>query len=197
MTRNASFTANPRPKTNTRFNQSSLILAGVATLSAIMVVSAIARLSLVADGLSYDVLPPSFEEGYFVRHWVVSVLHLLPGIIFCLLGPLQFSETLRSRWPRWHRFSGRLVVAAGLIVAVSALWMNQYFPAFGGILKYSSNALFAVLLALTLILAVKAIRNGDVSRHRVWMVRAFAIGLGVATQRVYRNPSASSVFPPG
>lgn len=36
--------------------------------------------------------------------------------------------------------------------------------------------------------AVVAIRRRDVAHHREWMIRAFAIGLGIATMRIIAMP---------
>ena len=34
-------------------------------------------------------------------------------------------------------------------------------------------------------LAVRAIRRDDIVHHRRWMIRAFAIGIGIATTRIW------------
>jgi uncharacterized membrane protein YozB (DUF420 family) len=36
-----------------------------------------------------------------------------------------------------------------------------------------------------LVLAVRAIRRDDIVHHRRWMIRAFAIGIGIATTRIW------------
>ena len=46
----------------------------------------------------------------------------------------------------------------------------------------------AVLFLIVLGLGVAAIRRGDVARHRVWMLRAYALTLGAATQTVMLLP---------
>jgi uncharacterized membrane protein len=43
-------------------------------------------------------------------------------------------------------------------------------------------------MALSLCLGVAAIRRRDISRHRAWMLRAYALGLGTGTQVVTLLP---------
>jgi hypothetical protein len=42
-------------------------------------------------------------DDAFARHASLTMVHILPGLIFVVLGPLQFVSTLRSRRPRLHR----------------------------------------------------------------------------------------------
>ena len=57
---------------------------------------------------------------------VPLVVHVICGCLFTLLGALQFSGALR-RGP-WHRRSGRILVAAGVLAAITALWLTQFYP---------------------------------------------------------------------
>ena len=112
------------------------------------------------------------------------VLHIVGAAGYALLGALQFAPGFRRRRPGWHRASGRLVVGCGLVVALSALWMTLFYPGANG-----SSALllwlrlgFGSAMLWALVRGVAAIRHGDVQRHRAWMARAYAIGLGAGTQ---------------
>lgn len=48
-------------------------------------------------------------------------------------------------------------------------------------------------MAISIILGFKAIREGDVARHRVWMTRAYALALGAGTQ-VFTQGIGKAVF---
>jgi hypothetical protein len=52
------------------------------------------------------------------------VVHIVAAGLYALLGAVQFSARLRRRRPAWHRRSGRMLVGAGLVVAVSGLWLG-------------------------------------------------------------------------
>jgi hypothetical protein len=76
------------------------------------------------------------------------------------------------------------VVVAGLGVALSALWLNQFFPRAHAArdIVYPLRVMFGVALVGTLVLGFRAARRRNFPRHRVWMIRSFAIALVAGTQ---------------
>jgi hypothetical protein len=48
-------------------------------------------------------------------------------------------------------------------------------------------------MAVSIVLGFAAIRRGDVSRHRAWMTRAYALALGAGTQ-VFTKGIGPAVF---
>jgi uncharacterized membrane protein len=112
------------------------------------------------------------------------VLHVLSAGMYALLGPFQFATRFRQRRPGWHRKAGRFLVAGGLVVGLSAIWMTLFYPrpAGTGELLFGLRLLFGSAMVWSIVLGFSAIRRGDVARHRAWMIRAYAIGLGAGTQ---------------
>jgi uncharacterized membrane protein len=112
------------------------------------------------------------------------VVHILGAALYAVVGAFQFVPRLRRRYPSWHRRAGRLLAVAGLLVAGSALWMTLlYEPKPGtGLLLYVLRLVFATAMAACLILGVSAIRRRDITAHRAWMIRAYAIALAAGTQ---------------
>jgi len=113
-------------------------------------------------------------------------VHVLSAVPYAVLGAFQFSSRLRRRRPRWHRRTGKAVVALGLLVAFSGLWMTLFYaPQPGtGELSYLFRLTFGSALAACIVLGFSAIRRGDVTTHRAWMTRAYAIALAAGTQVV-------------
>jgi uncharacterized membrane protein len=112
------------------------------------------------------------------------VVHIVSATVFALLGAFQFSPQIRRRHPGWHRRAGRVLVVAGLGVALSALWLNQFFPnaeASREVL-YPLRMAFGAAMVLTLALGFMAARRCDFARHRAWMIRSYAIGMVAGTQ---------------
>ena len=109
------------------------------------------------------------------------MLHIIPGLLFVVLGPLQFVRRLRRRAPQLHRWTGRTFVASGLIIGATALVMSPH--AIGGANETAAMMLFATIFLFALVKGLLSIRQGKVAQHREWMIRAFAIGLAVATAR--------------
>lgn len=116
------------------------------------------------------------------------VLHIAFGIIFNLLAPFQFVATLRERYPKLHRLMGRFLVISAIFVTLSALWMNHYYPSYGGLLKYSGIVAYNVILLGSLYFAIKNVLQRNIPKHRKWMIRAVAVSLAPATQRVIIIP---------
>ena len=112
------------------------------------------------------------------------VLHICCATVFAMLGALQFAPSLRRRRSAWHRRAGRLVVVAGLGVALSALWLNQFYPRIGAAREvlYPLRVVFGVAMLATLGLGVVAARRRQFPQHRAWMIRSYAIGLVAGTQ---------------
>src|SRR6266852_5942847 len=100
-----------------------------------------------------------------------------------LLGPLQFSSTIRARHLRWHRWSGRVFVTCGMIIGVSALVMSFGMPAIDGVNQAAATTLFGMFFLFALGRAFWHIRRRVIAAHREWMIRAFSVGLAVATIR--------------
>ncbi len=67
-------------------------------------------------------------DDVFARYPVLTLIHILPGVLFMGLGPLQFNATLRARHRQWHRWSGRVYLICSLIIGVSALVMSVAMP---------------------------------------------------------------------
>jgi uncharacterized membrane protein len=113
------------------------------------------------------------------------VVHIVAATVYAILGAFQFPARLRRRHRTWHRASGRVLVAAGLLVAASGLWMTVFYPgAPGGVLLWTVRLLVGSTMAVALVLGFTAIRRRDIAAHRAWMIRAYALGLGAGTQTV-------------
>lgn len=165
------------------------IWVGVGLASAMLLLTATARFVSMHAAAGGSTLPEDLESLPYVEHLPLALLHLVGGLVFTVLGPLQLSTRVRARWPRWHRWSGRVFVACALGIGVSGVVMNEVFPnAVGGMLRYTGAHLFGVAMIVALVLGTVAILRKRVTQHRAWMVRAYAIGLGVGTQRLIIIP---------
>jgi uncharacterized membrane protein len=110
------------------------------------------------------------------------LVHIIPGLLFVLLAPLQFVRSLRTRRPELHRWTGRIVMGCALVIGVSALVMSPQM-AIGGVNEAAATMLFASLFLFSTFRAFVLIRSGRAALHREWAIRAFAIGMAVTTVR--------------
>src|SRR5580704_3555332 len=122
-------------------------------------------------------------DDLFAHHPILTLVHIVPGTLFMILGPLQFSSTIRTRHLGWHRWSGRVFVICGLVIGISALVMSFRMPAIGGVNQAAATTLFGSFFLFAVCKAFWHIRRREIVLHREWMIRAFSIGLAVATIR--------------
>lgn len=122
-------------------------------------------------------------DGRYAANPLLTVAHVLPGGVFLVLAPLQFSARIRNRHIRFHRWSGRVLVATALVAAAAGLHFGLSMP-YGGSGEAAAIAVFGGLFVIAVLRAFVAIRLHQVAVHREWMIRAFAIAIGIATVRV-------------
>jgi hypothetical protein len=122
-------------------------------------------------------------DDVFARYPVLTLIHILPGLLFVVLGPLQFSHTLRQRHLQWHSRSGRVFLLCGSVIGLSALVMSFAMPSIGGVNQAAAATLFALLFLFALGTAFRHILRREIAQHREWMIRAFSIGLAITTIR--------------
>lgn len=123
-------------------------------------------------------------EVHYVRYPVLAYSHIVPGLVFLLVAPLQLSRTFRNRHRAIHRRMGRVALVAGLVSGVFALGFGIPFPT-GGAWQAAATAVFGCYFLVALALAYGAVRRRDVAAHRRWMIRAFSVGLAVGTIRLW------------
>ncbi|HWV15449.1 MAG TPA: DUF2306 domain-containing protein [Cellvibrio sp.] len=158
-------------------------------LGSVAIASALSRLADMQQAIATGVVSTNTNDAVYIQHLALSLLHLIPGTLFLMLGPMQFMPGLRARRPALHRWSGRLFVVSGFTVAISAIIINIIFPPVGGWFKSASVYIFSSLMIFALGMGFRAILRREIDRHREWMIRAFAIGLGVSTMRLYFIPA--------
>jgi uncharacterized membrane protein len=170
-----------------------LIPGGLLVLSFVPAVAGTFRVVQLTVGA--EITP---DNARFFAAPLPVVLHIVSSVIYSIAGAFQFSPGFRRRRPQWHRAAGRVLIPCGLIVAFSALWMNQSFPLGNlkgpGVADYDGRSLYAIRLvvgsamAVFLCLGVATILKRDFRSHGAWMIRAYALGLGAGTQAFTHIP---------
>lgn len=131
---------------------------------------------------------------------VPLILHVIGATGFYIFGGLQVSATIRRRWLQFHRWTGRLILPFGLTLALTGIWMTLLSP-FLPKAPESTDSLYAIRLVVgfgmvaSLALGLAAILRRDIASHRAWMTRAYALGLGAATQVLLMLPVAPFGMP--
>lgn len=141
---------------------------------------------------------PTPENARFVAAPVVTGLHIVSSSVFGLVGIGQFIDRFRRANRNWHRRAGWVLVATGLVSALSGLWMTGAFPHAEGdsALLDTFRFLFGIAMTLCLFMGVLFARKRNFPMHQAWMVRGYAIGMGAGTQVVLFIPWVVLVAPP-
>lgn len=124
----------------------------------------------------------------FIDYPNITNFHVIPGAIYLVLAPFQFSATLRKRSLNTHRFAGRVLSAIGLVVGATALFLGLIVP-YSGVSEQLVIGFFGVLFLFSIVRGFLYIRSKEITLHREWMMRAFAIGLSIATMRLIFIPA--------
>ncbi|MDT7663196.1 MAG: hypothetical protein QOD04_2752 [Pseudonocardiales bacterium] len=117
-------------------------------------------------------------------HYPLLVGHIMFGSVALLAGCLQVWPWLRGRFPRVHRWSGRLYLFGGvfpagvLVLGVAPVSSTGFTSAVG-------NTTLAVLWLGTAAAGYRAARQRRFADHRTWMVRNFALTLSIVFNRVW------------
>jgi len=166
---------------------------GLIAVSLIPIVAGVFRVVELGRGL--EITP---DNARFIAAPLPIVLHIVSVVVFSLLGAFQFAPGFRGRHPDVHRLAGRVLVPCGLVAALTGLWLNQLRPpvtfsgplpaSFDGPLLYVLRMVAGAAMALFLALGLMAVLRRDIPRHRAWMIRAYALGLGAGTQAFTHLP---------
>lgn len=155
-------------------------VAVVLSVIILLVFAAIRLANMIQDPPPTD----AFSVRYVQHPWV-ALLHMIPGLLFLTLAPLQFVERIRLRRIGLHRGLGRVLATCAAISGVFAVVVNFRLPAFGGISTQAATVFFGAVFLFSLAKAIRHIRRKEVGLHREWMIRTFALAMGVASIRVF------------
>jgi small-conductance mechanosensitive channel len=130
----------------------------------------------------HNYLPANFASE-FLRgraHYFLGVYqwafytHIMSGPVSLILGLVLIWERTRARFPRWHRYLGRLQVACVLLlVTPSGLWMAYY--AAGGTIAAVGLAALAIATAICVLLGARSAVTRRFADHRRWMWRCYLL----------------------
>ena len=140
----------------------------------------------VSSSVAYFLREP-YNPGFSEFPNVVKS-HVVLGAIYLGIAPFQFSPAVRTRWPGYHRIIGRVLTLIGLAIGLSAIFIGLFIP-FSGLSEQIVISVFGVFFVVSLVRGFQCIRRKQIVQHREWMIRAFSIGLSIATMRLIFIPA--------
>ena len=140
-------------------------------------------------------------HGVIDRVPIRALIHMLIAPIALLIGPLQFIHSIRTKYPRVHRYLGRTYVIACVVAGLGALATAPY--ASGGPVAGWGFGILAVLWIGTSLGGWWAAMQRKFELHRLFMRFSYAMTFGAVTLRLqipiglaigYTTYSAMSVW---
>lgn len=127
----------------------------------------------------FDHKSPDWAYFFPVR-WPL-LFHGLGGLVALLAGPLQFSTRVRQRYLRFHRIVGRCYVGGVALAAPISIYLFfVHFPNSERVEGVFQASWWVVTTGMALICA----RSHNITQHRQWVVRSYAVTYFFVTSRV-------------
>ena len=150
---------------------------GSMTLAAIFVGAYAAGLLVMPS------IRPTFVTNLIGTAPIALVVHLAGGFFAIVLGAFQLNGRLRRRFLPAHRWFGRIYVVAVTVSGIAGL--SLAINSTGGLVAHFGFGMMAVVWVWSTLAAYIQIRSGNISSHRDWMIRSYAITLAAVTLRIY------------
>ncbi len=175
----------------TKKRSDTVLISVLLLLNAVPMAAGIARLS----GLDM----PTPENARYVASPASTYMHIVGSSLFGLVGIGQFLDGFRRKHPVWHRRAGWMLFLSGMAAGLSGLWMTCFFPRVKGDsdLLDGLRLVFGGLMVVSLLMGLYRARKREFMKHRAWMIRGYAIGMGAGTQVVVFIPWVLIVSLPG
>ena len=109
--------------------------------------------------------------------------HILFGGIALLIGWIQFSKKMRSKFMKLHKMIGKIYVLSVLISGPFGFYIALF--ASGGLSPKLGFSIGAVLWTIFTYLGFSAIRKGNIVKHQQMMMYSYAGTFGAVTLRLW------------
>lgn len=154
--------------------------AGTAALLLTLSIFGVIRTMETYSGMT----PENIFQARYIENPMTTAIHMITGLLFVVLAPLQFIQSFRNKHRTLHKNLGRVLMVSALIAGLYGLVAVATFPAYGGLATAASGWFFGPLFLFAVLRSFWHIRNKNIEKHREWIIRAFALGIGVGTQRI-------------
>jgi hypothetical protein len=144
----------------------------------VIAVAAVMRRMVALATATGPKVPPELNnlDAWFRAHAFLTWVHISAALLFVLLLPFAFRRTGGKSVA-----TEKMFFILGAITGATAYGMSRY--AVGGWVERSAVLVFNTIFLLSLARAYVMQREGKAEEQRLWMTRAVAILLGIATTR--------------
>ncbi len=168
---------------------SAIILQGFIAALVVRVVAGIV-------GSYPGYFPPDFEAEFLVGreteffgiYQVAFSVHVISGPIALLASTLLMNSVARNRWPKLHRYVGRLTVVIVLILVVPSGFVMAFYAHSGRFAELGFISL-ALSTGLCAVAGWQTARRRQFQRHQRWMTRLFLMLFSAVVLRIIGGAS--------
>lgn len=131
--------------------------------------------------------------GKFITHGHVPgdtagnfavAMHIGSAVAILSAGALQLVPQVRGRFPRFHRWSGRIYMLAAVGISVAGLYMTWVRGSIGDLSQNMGSTLNAVAIWVCAGMALRHAIARDFRRHRRWALRLFLVASAAYFYRI-------------
>jgi len=112
-------------------------------------------------------------------HNAAVAAHLAFAALITIGGLLQLATGVRRRFPRFHRWNGRIYLASAFVMGVGGLAMVWTGTKVGGPWQHVAISINAILILLCAAMALRHAMDRRFALHRRWALRLFLAVSGV------------------
>ncbi len=164
---------------NTTLKASVHFWFGVTVLGQLMFAGSVALFySLTAARGNLNAWNKSMTHGYIAGDPVGNVavaIHLISAVVIILSGAVQIVPQVRSRFPVFHRWNGRMYMVTAFSISLAGLYMMWVRGTVGGLVPHLAQSLNAVLIMLCAVMALRHALARDFKTHRRWALRLYLV----------------------
>lgn len=129
----------------------------------------------------FEFSPDHYGPYFWPRRWAL-VAHIAGGVLALTIGVVQLWLGLTHRVTRLHRALGKTYVAVIAIGSIAGFHLALSIP---NNMPYAAGLFFlCVAWVITTSMAVLTIRRRNVTQHREWMMRSYAVTFAFVTFRI-------------
>lgn len=112
-------------------------------------------------------------EGDLIGN-IAVLMHIFLAFVITFSGPLQIMPQVRSRFPKFHRWNGRVYIATAFTIALGAIYMTWSREALiAGLIGQISTSLDGILILIFAFMALRTAMARKFKIHRRWALRMF------------------------
>lgn len=126
-------------------------------------------------------------EGYLAGDMAGNIMfafHVLAAAVMTAGGLFQLVPAIRQKWPKVHRWNGRIFMVTALSLAFGGLWLvwgRGTYLNLTGAFGVSFNGLLIIGFA---VMAWRSAVNKNFAEHRRWALRLFIVANAVWYMRL-------------